>query len=125
METIKLTDDQIEFIERGCSEVWPIERQFLRWSLKRNIRHGTALVSRGVEADGVESVAHLIVTGPWILLAAIFGLLGTSIFEFYQGTPNRILGYLCVFIFALTFLIGVTRLIVAIRSKARFHLGIH
>ena len=72
METIKLTDDQIEFIERGCSEVWPIERQFLRWSLKRNIRHGTALVSRGVEADGVESVAHLIVTGPWILLAAIF-----------------------------------------------------
>ena len=121
MEAINFTDAQLSLIERGCLEVWVIERRFLRWSLKRNIRRETNLVSRGVRADGIESVAHLIVAGPWLLLATVFGFFGVSVFALW-GSTNALIGYLCIFIFAFEFLIGLARLLIAIRSKARYHL---
>jgi hypothetical protein len=80
-------------------------------------------MNRGVEADGIESVAHLIVSGAWFLLAAVFGFSGTSIFAFW-GSAGRFPVYICSAVSALTFLIGVLRLLIAIRSKARFHLTV-
>jgi hypothetical protein len=116
-----LTNEQLVLIDQGCADVWPIERLILRRSLARNFRRKTPLVTSRIQKDGIGSVAHLIIAGPWLLLAAVFGLLSTSTTALATGQVVQDVSHLCVGLFLVTFLVGIARLSIVVRSKTRYH----
>jgi hypothetical protein len=115
-----LTEEQRHLIEEGCSKVWPIERPTLRWSLQRNIRRQSELMSRGVKEDGIQAVALLIMTGPWIVASGFLGVVGALLPALVSGAAPRLVGHVCIAVFVVTFLIGVERLGSSMRSKRQF-----
>jgi len=97
-----------------------VERPLIRSAFRRNFRNQTKLVTLGIQKYGIQAVALQLAVGPWVLAAAVFGVLGAWIPALDNGSSLQFVAVVCDVMFAVLFLIGVSRFVMSIRSKNDF-----